>query len=255
MFRVCSKNPCLIARTAMRTLVANQWAPDLPALSDLQSQIAAERYVSASGLAHRREFGQFFTPSSVARLMADWVVTRDEQRILDPAMGVGVLTEACLEKNPTTEVTAFEKDAQVVQFAPHRVLDHVHLTLGDFLQTETAPKFDGFIMNPPYIRHREIEGYDRERLDISSRAGCVIPKSANLYIYFSVKAVSALKSGGRGAILIPSEWMSANFSTGFKKFLLKRNLLRQLVVFSHCSSVFDDALTTASVLFVERQDD
>jgi methylase of polypeptide subunit release factors len=108
-------------------------------------------------------------------------------------------------------------------------------------------------MNPPYIRHREIEGYDKERARISLDSKCIIPKSANLYIYFSVKALTLLSKGGRAALLIPGEWMSANFAASFKEFLVRSALLKEIVLFSNCSNVFDDALTTASILLCQNE--
>ncbi|WP_346296477.1 N-6 DNA methylase [Rhodopseudomonas sp. P1] len=221
----------------------------------LLSEAAAEKYVAATSLQHRKSHGQFFTPSSVASLMADWVTADQVQNLLDPAFGIGVLAEACIEKNRRAHITAFEKDVGIIGFAPKKLASKVHLKEGDFLREDIPQMFDGFVMNPPYIRHREIVGYDRERLSISSRSGCAIPRSANLYIYFSLKAICSLRAGGRGAILIPSEWMSANFSAEFKRFILSKNLLRHLIVFSHCSAVFDDALTTASVLLIEHPRD
>ena len=108
-------------------------------------------------------------------------------------------------------------------------------------------------MNPPYIRHRELTGYDDARARLSLKAGFVIPKSANLYVYFVVKACLHLVSGGRGAFLIPTEWMNANFSSSFKKFLISEGGLNQIVMFSGCSNIFQDALTTASILLVEKK--
>ena len=91
-----------------------------------------------------------------------------------------------------------------------------------------------------------------ERADISLKAGYIIPKSANLYIYFATKAALQLNPGGRAAFLLPTEWMNANFSPLFKRFLLERDLIREMVLFSGCSTIFDGALTTASLMLLER---
>jgi adenine-specific DNA-methyltransferase len=48
--------------------------------------------------------------------------------------------------------------------------------------------------------------------------------------------------------------MSANFAIGLKKYLLDRNLLHALVTFSNCSNIFSDALTTASVVLIEKSE-
>jgi len=217
-------------------------------LSTVSAEFAYARVASAE---HRRRFGQFFTPPSLAALMADWVMAVEPQAVLDPAFGTGMLIAACTAKNSSTFFTAYEADPLVMSHA--RQFDcRLDLRQADFLATPITEKYDGIVMNPPYIRHREIRGYESERRDISGKARCVIPKSANLYIYFAVKSLTLLRSGGRAALLIPAEWMSANFAASFKVYLINERLLRQAVLFSNCSNVFDDALTTASVLLCER---
>ena len=209
-----------------------------------------QQYSRSATPAHRKRFGQFFTPETVADLMADWVVTSDTKRVLDPACGTGVLCRAVAKLAPSVRIDAFELDEQIAQHSelPTKAV----LYRQDFLAAELTTKYDAIVMNPPYIRHREIVGYEEARHKISLRSHCIIPKTANLYIYFAIKACMALEAGGRAAILIPGEWLNANFSESFKAFLLTNALLKDIVVFSCCSNVFDDALTTASVLLIER---
>jgi type I restriction-modification system DNA methylase subunit len=209
-------------------------------------------YVTVASAAHRKQFGQFFTPPKVAALMADWVTSRGAASILDPALGTGILISACMKFKPSSSYTAFEKDPLVISYIPEEVKSTVRLYRSDFLTYEFTQKFDGITMNPPYIRHREIEGHDKVRGRISLDARCIIPKSANLYIYFAVKALGLLREGGRAALLIPGEWMSANFAATFKEFVVQSGFLKEIVLFSSCSNVFDDALTTASILLCEK---
>lgn len=211
-----------------------------------------ERYARVATQAHRRAFGQFFTPPNVAALMADWIAGASPDMILDPALGTGILTRAALCRCPKAQIVAFEVDAQILAHSDVGNEAQVKIRKENFLG---APydEYDAIIMNPPYIRHRELEGHDDARAGISLRAGFVIPKSANLYVYFVVKSCLQLRRGGRGAFLIPSEWLNANFSTSFKRFLLSDGGLSELVLFSGCSTIFQDALTTASVLLVERK--
>lgn len=222
--------------------------------SGLHSPPRQVSYANVASAAHRKQFGQFFTPPKVAALMADWVTSCGAKSILDPSFGTGILTSACMEcKGSSRSYTVFEKDPLIISHIPDELRRGVNLHNSDFLTHEFHSKFDGITMNPPYIRHREIEGYDKERGKISLEAKCIIPKSANLYIYFAVKALTLLSQGGRAAILIPGEWMSANFAASFKEYLVRSGLLKEIVLFSNCSNVFDDALTTASILLCENE--
>lgn len=200
---------------------------------------------------HRKRFGQVFTPPAVAALMADWVAAGQARTVLDLGLGTGHLAQAVLARLPDASITGVEVDSIVLEYLDEALRDRLEIVRADALTWRSERTFDGIIMNPPYIRHRELKGHERVREEVSL-ASFPIPKSANLYVDFVAKACSMLAPGGRGAFLIPAEWMSANFSTGLKTYLLDRNLLRGLVTFSHCSQVFDGALTTASVLLVEN---
>lgn len=210
------------------------------------------RYSRVASAEHRKALGQFFTPTKLAALMADWIAAANPNAIIDPALGTGVLTRAALARCESARVTAFEVDDHILRYADVGSPERVEVRQENFLYSGFDP-CDAIIMNPPYIRHRELEGYDEARSQISLKAGFAIPKAANLYVYFVVKACLQLRSGGRGAFLIPSEWLNANFSTSFKRFLLDDGGLKELVLFSGCSTIFQDALTTASVLLVERR--
>jgi type I restriction-modification system DNA methylase subunit len=221
--------------------------------SDSSATSPEEKYVSLVDNARRKEFGQFFTPPNVAALMAEWIAAIEPSSILDPALGTGILTRSALEAAPTAQVRAYEKDSLIASFADVGRPEQVTIQVADFLAADFAT-FDAVIANPPYIRHRELVDQEAARAKISVMARTEIPRSANLYIYFVMKAVLQLRRGGRAAFLIPTEWMNANFSKSFKSFLLEGNYLKEIVLFSGCSNVFSDALTTASILLIERPD-
>lgn len=204
-------------------------------------------YAAQATPGHRKALGQFFTPPRLAALMADWVAGADPALILDPAMGAGVLARAALARCPDAQVVAYECDPAILRAAD---AGRAQVRQEDFLRAGWED-YDGVVMNPPYIRHRELRDHGALRAAIGARAGYAIPKSANLYVDFVVKAACQLRRGGRGAFLIPGEWMGANFARGFKQFLLGPGGLQQVVLFSQVH-VFDDALTTASILLVER---
>lgn len=200
----------------------------------------------------RKKFGQVFTPATIASLMADWVMGGSPKRVLDPAFGRGALAAACLNLDRQVKVFGYEVDPIVLEEIPEEVKGASTIKLQDFLEVPTTETFEGIIANPPYLRHRELRDHMPQRSELARIAGCEIPKSANQYVDFLVKATLHLSVGGRAAFLIPAEWMSANFSTGLKEYLLNNNLIHSLVTFSNCSNVFTDALTTASLVLIEK---
>jgi adenine-specific DNA-methyltransferase len=211
-------------------------------------------YASAIPLSHRRRYAQFFTPPKVANLMAEWAVTSATETMLEPAVGMGALVRAALARKADLRVTAFERDPVILRafLGTHPDLGKVEPLLADFLTCDLASAYDAVLMNPPYLRHHDLS-YNFDIFESFGKAfGLDLSRLSNVYLLFTLKASMALRPGGRASIIIPSEWMNANFGAAMKRFLVGRGLLRELIYFSGCSEIFDDALTTASVLFLEK---
>jgi adenine-specific DNA-methyltransferase len=230
----------------------NLVSPFLPSperTTDRDDDSLERAYARVADERRRKKFGQWFTPPELAHIMLDWVLEITPRSMLDPALGTGILTREALARVPELVVTAYEIDPVIAEYSGLTNDPRVTVLKRNYLLSDIEP-VDAAIMNPPYIRHREIR--DKAPVQkVAAESGVAIPRSANLYVPFVVKTCLALKPGGRAAILIPSEWMSANFSGSLKDFLLS-GFLKELVYFSHASSIFHDALTTASILMIER---
>ena len=213
-----------------------------------------QSYSSVVPPAHRRKFAQFFTPPKIASLMAEWALGHNARSVIDPALGMGALVRAAIARNPNLEITAFEKDPVILRayLATHPELQNIEVILGDFLALDVISAFDAAIMNPPYLRHHDLS-YDFDIFDrFSQLYGIELSKLSNSYLLFTLKTVMALSPGGRASIIIPTEWMNANFGSAMKRFLIKGNFLKEIIYFSNCSQIFEDALTTACVLLIEK---
>src|SRR5260370_33588861 len=79
-------------------------------------QIVGEWYVACSDDSRRREAGQFFTSSIVARYMANAAgALHNEMRVLDPGAGVGMLScviceSALIQQLSSFTIVAYESD-------------------------------------------------------------------------------------------------------------------------------------------------
>jgi hypothetical protein len=96
--------------------------------------------------------------------------------------------------------------------------------------------FDGVIMNPPYIRQEKIDDLlpfgitkktIRENLIYSG-----LPSTANMYMYFVIKAISLLKSGGELVVIFPSSWMSARSGKSFEKLIKEQTRIVEKIYVS-----------------------
>lgn len=212
-----------------------------------------ERYKAETNKDHRKNFGQFFTPQLVADWMAKWVLASPIKIVLEPSVGMGSLAISIIENDPNCKVIAIEKDPIIFSKINQRLRSLIELRNIDFFDLDETTKFDGVISNPPYIRHHSLSLKD----EIYSRLEGVIKekisKLTNIYILFCIDLIDRLEDGGRAAIIIPTEWMNSNFGESFKKYLYKTNYNCTIVYVSNDALVFDDALTTASILLIEKK--
>lgn len=207
--------------------------------------------IASNSLKLRKKLGQFFTPIAYANIMADWIAAVSPQSVLDPAIGTGVLIDVCQQRKIGHQFTGYDVDSTALGLAQGR-LAVTELRHHDFLSSDYSEQFDAIIANPPYIMHRAYD-LDPHIADfIESRAGQKLSGQSNLYIYFVIKICEQLTEGGRAAILIPAEWMSANYGQPLKAYLLDQGLLYGLVTMDLAGPAFADNMATASILLIER---
>ena len=213
-----------------------------------------EEFTSSTSLASRRALGQFFTPWSVALLMADWACGKEPLSILDPSCGPGILARAVSHAlTSATTVTCMDLDPIALDMASRNtpVSASVHMHQGDFLGCDFLDGFDAVIANPPYLRRHAAACSPGMLGSIARRAGVHVPRTANAYMLFLLHAASMLKPGGRMSFLVPSEWWNSDFRQPLKEFLLRDGFLRRVACFDRKSAVFADAMTTSCILFME----
>lgn len=220
--------------------------------ADLELHNLEDTYCQIVPRSHRKRYGQFFTPRSTARLMAEWVSGARPRRVLDPAVGTGVLLRAVQEQAPAAALVGYDIDPRCLEMAALHLPRAAKLVEADYLTAKEEDWYDGIIANPPYLRHHDLI-YDFDiHQRFSSAHRLKISKLANAYILFTLKALSRLTERGRAAILIPAEWSNANFGDSLKRYFLDSNSLAQVVYFSHQGLVFDDNYSTGCVLLIEN---
>jgi adenine-specific DNA-methyltransferase len=202
----------------------------------------------------RKRLGQYFTPPSVAELMIRWIAAIGPRSVLDPAVGPGIFPRLLRRACPQAVVTAIDVDPVALAAARIALGEGAKLRLvdADFMTWDDATAFDAAVANPPYLRHHDMS-YDFDVHDVVGRRnGVTLSRLTNLYALFILEICRRLRDGGRAAIVVPTEWMSANFGAPLKEWLLGHGWLRTIIYWSHATVPFEDALTTASVLLIEK---
>lgn len=207
-------------------------------------------YSKSVSIEHRKKFAQFFTPFPIADLMAKWILgNKNLKTVLEPAFGLGVFSRAILHYNENVEIKGFEVDETIFESAKQyfEETENVNIHLQDYMYNDWKNKYDGIICNPPYFKFHD---YDNKNIlkEIETNLKCKLNGFTNLYTLFLLKSIYQLNPNGRCAYIIPSEFLNSDYGKLVKTYLIKSKTLRHIIVIDFEESVFDDALTTASII-------
>lgn len=208
-------------------------------------------------LAHRKKYGQFFTPETVAEIMVDWVFNGiDINELLEPAFGLGVFSKIALKKKKGIKIKCFEVDPVIFDIAKKNFTNHsqIEFLLKDYLMNDWENKYDAIVCNPPYFKFHD---YDNKNAidEIKKRLNIDLSGFTNIYTLFLLKSIYQLRENGRAAYIIPSEFLNSDYGKYVKEYLVKSGALRHIVTFDFKENIFDDAITTSSIFLFEKNTD
>lgn len=211
---------------------------------------AEKLYTERVTMDHRKRYAQFFTPETVARIMARWLLANERlHTVLEPAVGLGVFSRALLEERHGLSIDGFDIDETVLGEA-RQVLagkGNVRLSLLDYMKSSWETKYDGVICNPPYFKFHDYD--NKQALDeVERHTRRRFSGFTNLYTLFLIKSLTQLSEDGRCAYIVPSEFLNADYGTLVKQWLVDTGMLRHIIVFDFAEKVFDDAITTSCIL-------
>lgn len=213
----------------------------------------------------KAEFGQFMTPSSVARFMASLFPPSTLQtcHLLDAGAGVGALSCAFLDRWTTggfgfesIEVTAYEIDETLRAYLAQHLVAYsrvkANIIAGDYIELATASGlhdrgFTHAILNPPY---KKINGRSAHRLALRS----VGIETVNLYSAFVALAVAEVAHGGQIVAIIPRSFCNGPYYRPFRDFILERAAIRHMHLFDSRNKAFkdDEVLQENIIIRLER---
>lgn len=230
-------------------------------LQQLDTADSVRREVAArTAQKHKAEFGQFMTPSSVARFMASLFPpsTQENCRLLDAGAGVGALSCAFLDRWVTggfgfesVEATAYEIDERLRGHLAQHLAGYSRVTpriiADDYIKQATAEGLQdrGYthaILNPPY---KKINSKSAHRLALRT----VGIETVNLYSAFVALAVGEAAPGGQIVAIIPRSFCNGPYYRPFRDFILERTAIRHMHLFDSRSKAFkDDAVLQENII-------
>lgn len=236
--------------------------------SMLSYDVLGRLYESVTPQDARRTLGQYWTPAPIAELMAAWAIEAGP-RMLDPATGSGRLVQA-FERESARRAThdkspprsrAYEISSLVLAIAQAnaalegRSKAERDFRLEDFLAAPIEKEgFDSVVCNPPYTRHHLIPEESKKVFIDRTLAefGVRLSGFTSLFVYFFVRAISAVRQGGRISFITPSELYEASYSRPFKKLLLENAMPKAIISFDKSHQVFEGVDTAGCITLAEK---
>lgn len=214
----------------------------------------------------KSEFGQFMTPSNIARFMASLfpASTLKTCRLLDAGAGVGALSCAFLDRwtkggfqFQEVQAFAYEIDDKLRGYLADHLAAYdcvtAHISAEDFISSSNQLLFHSptdythAILNPPYkkINSNSAHRHELRALGI---------ETVNLYSAFVALAVLQAADGGQIVAIIPRSFCNGPYYRPFREFILRRAALRHMHLFDSRATAFkdDDVLQENIIIHLER---
>lgn len=223
------------------------------------------------------KYAEYYTPYAIATIMARLLVGDDEDlhniEVYDPSAGTGTLLMALAHQIGNSKCTIFAQDISQrsnKMLKLNLLLNGLITSLDHAIQGDTliAPyhkndsgtalrQFDYVVSNPPF----KMDFSDtREKIAAQpARFWAGVPNvpakkkdSMAIYTCFIQHVVNSLKDTGKGAIVIPTGFITAK--PGIENKILKHIVNNRIVygVVSMPSNVFANTRTNVSVLFFDK---
>lgn len=215
---------------------------------------------------HKKNKGQFLTPSPIARFMGKLAKSEKSHiSILDPGCGTAILSCAIIENlstsNPnlksinldtyeidneilpfTTNVLDFLKDwlsEKQISFQYNLIQEDFILRNANALKSEislfndpTAPEYDFIISNPPYFKLNKED--KRAKAAVSITSG-----QPNIYALFMAVSSKMLSQKGQLIFITPRSYASGSYFKSFREFFFNNVIINQIHLFDSRKDAFN----------------
>lgn len=223
---------------------------------DLEKYIELKKdFFDKNSYEQKKQFGQFFTPLEIVKFMSKYFPTnRNNLNVLDPSFGLGILSNYLINNFDNIScVQGFEIDKKLEAYNILLYKDsNISINYSDYINSNWDKKYDFIIANPPYFKHHFIEDKKEIQSVFTKRLNILFDITTNIYCWFLLKSIYQLSNDGKLVYIIPSEFLNANYGVKIKKYLLDENILERIVKFDFNTDIFEDAITTSCILFINK---
>ena len=163
--------------------------------------------------------GIFYTPESLAGLLARQAITRGGLSILDPACGQGALLKAALEESKRFNCARRSRLVGCDRLKPRNLDQRIQFVHSDFFAFKVEGKFDLVLTNPPYVQSARIDMKARRKYFGRYAKPLGFSSNLDLWVYFLSKSAMHLKRGGAIAAVLPWSFLEAEYAQKVRKWI------------------------------------
>lgn len=173
-----------------------------------------------------------FTPDDISKFMTSKLKTNGN--LLEPSVGTGNLLKYIDIKN-YTNIDIYEIKEEYLN-----KINNVYYNkyLQDFLKSDLIRNYDNIIMNPPYIRTRDLSIEYRNFIKNNFpelKSGLV-----DIYYAFILKCIKILKNEGIMVSITPNTYLYNKSALNLRKYLFQNKYIKEIIDFKD-KKVFKDA--------------
>jgi len=207
---------------------------------------------------HEKLRGGYYTPAKIANYICKWVLSEHPRTILEPSCGDGAFIKALkANNNYNIKITGIELDKDEARKSEKLSNSKIQIIQADFLEwaqemTAKESQYDAIVGNPPYIRYQYLDKAAQEKSEaIFKYNNLRFTKHTNAWVPFIIASINLLKSGGRLAMVVPSEIMYVLHAGGLREFLIRS--CKKILVIDPNELLFDEALQGTIILLAQKK--
>lgn len=204
--------------------------------------------------------GQVWTPDDIAIQMIEMLFEHANGNIpflLDPSCGPATFEKGLLTtKRKPDRLLGLDVEDKFVSFTKDIISSNGisgNIIKKDYLlQNDFADEFDAVIMNPPYIRHENIDNEKKDEYHryLNCHLDIKIDRRSNLFALFLLKSIIDLKSGG---LLCAIVYDAVSQSAYGKQTLKILDEYCELIENKSVKAPFDGAIIDGNIILYRKK--
>ncbi len=199
-----------------------------------------------------RRNGKYYTPQSLAELLARPLLRDTTKFVLDPAYGDGALLLAAdkvsREKGFHPFVQLYGCDKAPINGLLQKI-PASQLVKENFFRYKQEKKFDLVLMNPPYVRHHFMSESAWSLYQKTTNEIIQLDSYSDLWVYFLIKSTLHLKKSGSIGAILPWSFLQAEYAQKVRAWLAKN--FGQIKVLALGANYFASASERVLLLWAE----